>query len=39
MQEHTDKLENIYRELLGLTDEFKLIKKNELPSMLGDDNG
>jgi len=33
MQEDTEKLESIYKELLLLTNELKLIKKNELPSI------
>ena len=36
MQDDTEKLELLYKDLLLLTDEFKLIKKNELPSMLED---
>lgn len=33
MQEDTEKLESIYKELLLLTNELKLIKKNELPTL------
>ena len=36
MQDETENLELLYKDLLLLTDEFKLIKKNELPSMLED---
>ena len=34
MQEQTEELENTYKELLLLNSEFKVIKKNEMPSTL-----
>jgi hypothetical protein len=32
MQEETENLENVYKELLLLSNEFKVIKRNEVPS-------